>query len=232
MAKIIVALDGMSDEDALSLAEKLKGTGAILKANDLLDGPQGLGIIDTLSQYAGVMDDAKLYDIPNTEENRVKKHAAHNPLFITVHASGEIAMMRKAVQNSGNSKILAVSVLTTMNEEECHLTFGAPVKAKVLQFARNAVLAGVYGLVCSAKELAFLSGYPEVACLKKFTPGIRPIWHLDPKDDQSRVTTPADAVRMGADYIILGRPIVKAKDPVEAVRLTQQEIDQALAAMK
>ncbi|MDD5290688.1 MAG: orotidine-5'-phosphate decarboxylase [Patescibacteria group bacterium] len=225
MADIIVALDDLTAEKALALAEKLSGTGVLFKANDLLDDP-GPNIIEELSVFGGVMADPKFHDIPNTVGNRVKKMANYGPRFITVHASGRIPMMRAAVEKCGDSRILAVTVLTSLGEDECQLTFGAPVKAKVLQFARDAVLAGVHGIVCSPKELEFLSGFPELAGLIKVTPGIRPVWHLG-TEDQARVTTPADAVKMGANYLVIGRPIVKAEDPAEAVRKTQEEISVA-----
>ncbi|MBU4216497.1 orotidine-5'-phosphate decarboxylase [Candidatus Parcubacteria bacterium] len=228
MSKIIVALDGMDTEDALVLAKNLEGTGVILKANDLLDGGLGVTILEVLSRHAEVMDDAKFHDIPNTVKNRVKKHIFYKPSLITVHASGGVAMMRAAVEAAGDSKILAVTVLTSLNEEECNINYGMPVKAKVLQFARNAVLAGVYGIVCSPMELKFLSQFPELNKLKKVTPGIRPKWHLDPNDDQSRITTPYDAVKMGADYLVIGRPITMATNPVEAVLETQKEINLAI----
>ena len=222
MAEIIVALDGLTFGGALELAEKLSGTGVLFKANDLLDDP-GPAIIKDLAVSGGVMADPKFHDIPNTVGNRVKKLAVLSPKFITVHASGGVPMMRAAVENCGDSQILAVTVLTSLSEDECNLIFGAPVKAKVLQFARDAVLAGVHGMVCSPKELEFLSKFPELAGLIKVTPGIRPVWHLG-TEDQARVTTPADAVKMGANYLVIGRPIVKAEDPAEAVRKTQEEI--------
>lgn len=228
MAKIIVALDGMGVISALSLAKKLAGENVLFKANDLLDDEEGINIIAMLNGYGSVMADPKLHDIPNTVKNRVVKYARMTPVFITVHASGGIAMMRAAVENCGQSKILAVTVLTSLSEEECHNNLGGPVKVKVLQYARNAVLAGVHGIVCSPKELEFLSQFPELKILTKVTPGIRPVWHLDPKDDQSRVTTPARAVKLGTDYMVIGRPIVKAEDPVEAVRKTKQEIMDAM----
>lgn len=222
MAEIIVALDDLTPADALALAEKLSGTGVLFKANDLLDDP-GPAIIKALAGFGGVMADPKFHDIPNTMKNRVKKFAVLGPKFITVHASAGVPAMRAAVEKCGDSQILAVTVLTSLSEDECNLIFGAPVKAKVLQFARDALLAGVHGIVCSPKELEFLKGFPELAGLIKVTPGIRPVWHFG-TEDQARVTTPADAVKMGANYLVIGRPIVKAKDPAEAVRKTQDEI--------
>lgn len=226
--KIIIALDDIGMDKALSLASVLKDEGVMFKVNDLLDDP-GLQIIsDLLNLGVDVMDDPKLHDIPNTVKTRISKHAFRKPQFITIHASGGVEMMRKAVEGAGISKILAVTVLTTLGEEECNINLGGPVKAKVLQYARNAVLAGVHGIVCSAKELEFLSKFSELKNLIKVTPGIRPKWHVDPKDDQTRIVTPYDAVRLGAHYIVIGRPIVKASDPVEAVRKTKEEIDNAM----
>lgn len=224
---IIVALDDLEIGKALGLARTLEGAEVLFKANDLLDDNLGLGVIKELKTYGGVMADPKLHDIPNTVKNRIKKFVYFKPDFITVHASGGIEMMRAAVENCGNSKILAVTVLTSLGEEECNINLGGPVKAKVLQYARNAVIAGVHGIVCSANELEFLSKFPELKSLIRVTPGIRPIWHLDANDDQSRVTTPAKAVEYGTNYMVIGRPIVKANDPVEAVKKTKAEIEEA-----
>lgn len=228
MTRIIVALDGLSVSDALSLAEKLSGEDVIFKANDLLDD-KGPKIIAELGKYGGVMADPKLHDIPNTVKNRIKKYVIHGPDFITVHASGGIAMMKSAVENRGDSGILAVTVLTSLGEEDCVSIFGSSVKDKVLQFARDAVLAGLQGIVCSPKELEFLSEISEFNNLIKVAPGIRPRWNLTPKDDQSRVMTPYDAARKGADYFVIGRPIVQAEDPIEAVKKTKDEIVSAFA---
>lgn len=230
MAKIIVAYDDLDLDKAISLARQFNNSGVdiVSKVNDLLDD-EGPSIISKLREYGDVMADPKLHDIPNTVKNRVKKYAIHKPYFITVHASGGIEMMRKAVENCGESKILAVTVLTSLNEEECNINLGAPVKVKVLQYARNAVLAGVHGIVCSPQELKFLSQFPELKNLIKVTPGIRPKWHIDPKDDQSRITTPRDAVLLGADYLVIGRPIIQSENPVGALQNTREEI---ISAMK
>ncbi len=228
ITKIIVALDGMKHGEALKLAEKLSGRDILFKVNDLLDDREGPSVIETLRHHGSVMVDSKLHDIPNTVKNRIIKYAKYKPEFITVHASGGIEMMRMAAMNSSESAILAVTVLTSLGGEECNINLGGSVKAKVLQYAHNAVLAGVHGIVCSPNELEFLSKFPELKSLIKVTPGIRPKWHFDPKDDQSRVTTPADAARMGADYLVIGRPIVEADNPVEAVKKIQEEISNAI----
>lgn len=214
----------------MEIAEKLSGKNVLFKVNDLLDY-SGRRIITELKKYGGVMADPKLHDIPNTVANRVRKVATAKPDFITVHASGGVAMMKAAVENCLGSKILAVTVLTSLNEKECISNLGGPIRAKVFRYARNAVSAGAHGIVCSPKELEFLSQFSELKQLIKVTPGIRPKWYLDSKDDQSRVATPADAVRMGADYLVIGRPIVKADDPLEALQKTQKEVESALCGM-
>lgn len=230
MAKIIVALDGMNVKQALDLAKKLSGQNVIFKVNDLLDD-RGIDIVSMLREFGEVMDDPKFFDIPNTVGTRVRKHASHKPLFITVHGQN-IRILQAAAANRGDSMILAVSVLTTIGEEECNLNLGGPVKAKVLQYARNAVLAQAQGLVSSAQELEFLSAFPETKSLIKVTPAIRPAWYKDPKDDQARPTTPEIAIRAGADYIVIGRPITKAADPLEALQRTIDEVNEAEANME
>lgn len=227
MARIIVALDDMTVNEAVNLANKLSSTGVFFKVNDLLDDIMGLNIIDKLGQLGGVMDDPKIYDIPKTVANRVEKHARHNPRFITIHASSTIAMMKAAVGAKGNSRILGVTVLTSFSEEDCNILLGGPIKAKVLQYARNAVLAGLDGIVCSPNELEFLNKYSETHGLTKVTPGIRPA-DYDKKDDQVRINTAHNAVLMGADYLVIGRPITQSPNPVEAVIAIQEEINKAL----
>lgn len=228
MTRIIVALDDLSIDDALSLAKKLSEEDVVFKVNDLLDD-KGPEIIAALGEYGGVMADPKLHDIPNTVKNRIKKYVIHAPDLVTIHASGGIPMMKAAVENRGDSSILAVTVLTSLSDDECNAIFGCSAKDKVLQLVGDAVSAGVQGIVCSPKELEFLSEVDEFKNLIKVTPGIRPCWNLTLKDDQSRVMTPYNAARKGADYIVIGRPIVQAKDPVEAVRKTKEEILSAFA---
>ncbi len=229
---IIVALDDMDEMEGVALAQQLSGKGLLFKGNDILDSDMGLGIIPLLNQHGGVMADPKLYDIPKTVANRTKKFAKYGPVLLTVHASGGIPMMQAAVANCGNTMILGVTVLTSFSSEECILNFGNPPSAEVLKLARDAALAGAHGIVCSPEELAFLRKFPELKNLIRVTPGIRPKWHLDPNDDQARIATPAYAVRNGADYIVIGRPITMAKDPIEAAYKTIEEVKAAMAELE
>jgi len=232
---IIVALDGMEPADAVNMAEKLSPHVWGFKGNDLLDTRNGLAVMKSISDTGtGVFADTKYHDIPNTVMNRIGNLCGEFlPNLLTVHASGGIPMMQAAFSASGwRIKVLAVTVLTSLGEEQCNLTFGAPVKAKVLRFARNAVLAEMDGIVCSAKELEFLAGFYELenqTDLIKVCPGIRPLWFQE-LGDQKRVMTPAEAIRLGADYLVMGRPILMADDPVGAAKRTMEEIQAARAA--
>lgn len=226
-SRIVIPLDGMTKKSALEVAVKLAGKVWGFKANDLLI-ECGVGIIEELKQFGNVFADPKLHDIPNTVANSMKKLAIVGADLVTVHASGGVEMMRAAVDVAGDSKVLAVTVLTSLDEDTAHLTFGNPIKATVLQFARNASLAGVFGVVCSPKELEILSKQPELQSLAKITPGIRPEWY-QVDDDQKRTMTPAEAAKLGATLLVIGRPILKAKDPVEAAEKTAREIEEAIA---
>ncbi|MCK4781545.1 orotidine-5'-phosphate decarboxylase [Candidatus Parcubacteria bacterium] len=232
----------MSEEEALKLAKSLKGKVWGFKANALLDIMGPVRCIKELQKYGHVMADPKLHDIPNTVKNRVNiyidaelRNEIKEVDIITVMAPGGIEMMRSAVdavkqQSSSRefpmTKIAAVTVLTSLGEEECQINLGGPVKAKVLQYARNAVLAGCPAIVCSAQELLFLQQFPELDDLIKITPGIRPKGVSE--DDQKRVNTPSEAIKNGADLLVIGRAITEAENPAEEAQKINEEIEQAI----
>jgi len=132
--------------------------------------------------------------------------------------------------------VLGVTVLTSLDEEKCESVFGCSPKDGVLKFAGMAKSAGLNGLILSPKELMFVRADHDFDCLELVTPGIRPDWSLVPDDDQSRIMTPVEAIRSGADRIVIGRPILQAKpnnegkpqSPREAVEWTLKEIQQGL----
>ncbi|OGN17416.1 MAG: orotidine 5'-phosphate decarboxylase [Candidatus Yanofskybacteria bacterium RIFCSPHIGHO2_02_FULL_50_12] len=199
--QIIVALDGISKKNALSIARKLKKTVWGFKINDLLfEDPK---IVKELKRYGKVFADAKLYDIPNTVKNSVQRLSKLGADIITVHASGGVAMMRVAKEAAGKSKIVGVTVLTSQPGNQ---------KKSVLKLAKEAQSAGLDGVVCSAQELPYLSRIK----LLKIVPGIRPVWYKT-GDDQRRTATPKEAIKAGADLIIIGRPITESKDLKEAI---------------
>jgi orotidine-5'-phosphate decarboxylase len=232
--RIIVALDVSELEKAKELVETLAPYVDCFKIGlELLTavgGPQAVQFVHGLG--GKVFYDGKFCDIPNTVGKASKAAAGLGVRMFNVHANCGIDAMHEAVQNRGNSLVLAVTVLTSLDEDNCHLTYGDPVKAKVLQFAREAKLAGVNGIICSPKELTTLANRIELARdLILVTPGVRPEWAAP--NDQKRVMTPREAIQSGADMLVIGRPITnppaEVGTPVDAVK---RIIDEIVAAAK
>ncbi len=239
-SKIVVALDVDTVGKALNLVETLSPhvgmfkiglefiTSILAQTISIQDEDEAFirlrkirTLFDTLE--GKIFWDGKFDDIPNTIGKASAALGKLNVKTFNVHASASIASMMAAVANKGNSLVLAVTVLTSTSEEDAELIFGASAKAKVLQFARNAKLAGCDGLVCSSRELALFKTHKELSGLLKFTPGIRS--EDDPPDDQSRTMTARQAIHAGADYLVIGRPIVTAPDPVAAAQKFASEIN-------
>jgi orotidine-5'-phosphate decarboxylase len=218
MERIILALDGMTVEKALESAKQFSNKGIWgFKINDLLDCANPQEVIPALKNYGRIFVDQKLHDIPNTVANRVKKLAKGGADFITVHASGGIEMMMAAVSavEGTDAKILAVTILTSLSSQETNLNYGCCPRAKTLQFAKDAALTGVYGIICSPEEIKYLDSKQELASLIKITPGIRPAGA--DTNDQKRIADPKTAILNGSDLLVIGRPILKASKPVEAL---------------
>jgi len=154
-----------------------------------------------------------------------------NVAAFNLHAASGIKSMRNAVKAKGTAQVLAVSVLTSLSEEETFLIFGTPAKAKVLQFARDAVLAKVDGMICSPLELPLFDEYEEINGLERWTPGIRPDWSIT--GQQKRFTTPGQAIKLRATKVIVGSPLYKHPpkfaSPTEAAQAVIQEISNALS---
>lgn len=220
-SKIIVACDGMNEAQALTLAERLGDKVWGFKVNDLLI-QNGLPIIEKLKKHGKVFADAKLYDIPNTVANSVAALSSAGADLITVHASGGVKMMQAAVKAAGKSQILAVTVLTSMDQSTVNSVYHQDTASQVKSLAHLAAEAEVFGIVCSPEELTLLS----TLRLAKVTPGVRPEWHVK-GDDQVRIATPLDAVKQGASFLVVGRPITGHADPLHAVELINREVSQA-----
>jgi orotidine-5'-phosphate decarboxylase len=227
----------------LALAESVEGTGVVIKVNSALRAC-GYGLIKDLhDRGVEVMADLKLVDITETMETDALIVAEFSPELLTVMCCAGIDGMRR-VQESlapAGTEVLGVTVLTSLNEEECQAIFTCSTKAGVLRFARMAQLAGLGGLVLSGAELEVVSKRQELM-MSFNTPAIRPVWSTVDMDDQakSRVVTPKKAIETGADRIVVGRPILGAKpndkglpqNPREAVERTIAEIIEGLAERK
>jgi len=222
--RIIVALDVDSLEKAKVLVESLAPHVGCFKVGlELLTSVGGPRVVKFVQTLGGeVFYDGKFDDIPNTVGGAAKAVAALGVSMFNVHASAGIEAMMEAIANKGQSLVLAVTVLTSLEENNAHLIFGGPSKAKVLQLARDAKNAGCDGIISSPQELELLGKQKELLGLKKVTPGIRSSDAAP--DDQNRTLPPKEAARKGADFEVIGRPITKAADPVEAAKNIAREI--------
>jgi len=206
MPEIIAALDGMDWNKALDLAKCLRGRVWGFKVNDLLHC--GHYWTPMLRPNGGLMFDPKLHDIPNTMRNTVRQLLTRGPNFITVHASAGQEAVLAAVEAAGTEcKIVAVTALTSLSDQDCITSFGSPRSVLVPKLTQVARAAGAFGVVCAGEDLPFIREQPII----KMCPGVRPDGLL-PDDDQKAASFAGDA-----DFIIVGRPITSADDPVAAV---------------
>ena len=232
---IIFPLDLPTYDQAMSYVEKLKDHVGLFKVGLELFISQGPDILKSIrgAGDAGIFLDLKLHDIPATVQRAFVAASVHGPEFVTVHCDeGEEILKTVAENNPGNTKILAVTVLTSLNQAKLRALgyadkYTKDLSALVLLKARMAKAAGCHGVVCSGLEVAMIKG--ELGSeLIAITPGIRPAWSVVDQDDQKRIVTPADAIRNGSDYVVIGRPIRDAKNPAEAAIRIAEEIASAL----
>lgn len=199
-------------ERVLSLADELNGLGVVFKVNSALRA-LGYGLITDLhARGVRVCADLKLVDIPHTLQFDGEFLSETQPDFVTVMCNAEIDGMialRKTLHP--DTKLLGVTVLTTLKEDIAQQAFRAPIKTMVLEYARNAKLAGLWGLVASAEEGTLVQGRQELVGLNLCTPGIRYPWSEDKLDDQVRTASAGFAVTHGVTCVIVGRPILNAK---------------------
>lgn len=226
--KVIIALDGLSLNQAIELVEKVGYRAYAVKIHDLFDR-YGSGAIAGLNQAGArkVWVDAKLHDIPKTAENRAKAISDAGAEILTVHASGGVEMIQAAV-DAFEGEVYVVSVLTSLSKEMVKTIYDRSAEVVVGEMARIAFQGGAHGLVCSAEEVRSLSIRSDIGNKLDFiVPGIRPLGA--DVGDQKRVGTPRDTLRAGADRLVIGRPITEAADPVAAFEAIEKEIAAALA---
>jgi len=236
-AKLIVALDLASADAAARMAEKLHGHVGMFKVGSELFTAEG----PVLARYLvasgePVFLDLKFHDIPNTVRAAVREASQMGVSIVDVHASGGRKMMEAALEGAREAQtrrrstarplVLAVTVLTSLAAPDLDElgVAGAPVDA-VVRLAQLAERAGLDGVIASPREIAAL----RRACGPRFiivTPGIRPA--AAASHDQSRVATPESAIRAGADYLVVGRPITEASDPAAAADAIVAEMQAAL----
>ena len=228
--KLILALDLPDRESALKILDGLRGKLEWVKIGLQMYLKYGADFVREVSVMGfKIFLDLKLFDIPNTVASAVESVSALPVSMLTIHASGGREMMRRAVESAAERNpellILGVTVITSFDADSLAET-GVELEPEwqVEKLAKLAVDSGLKGLVCSPLEIEGLrSILPEDTVL--VTPGIRPSGSS--ADEQKRIMTPADAARAGSDFIVVGRPILKAENPAFAVSKILEEIANA-----
>lgn len=221
-SKIIVALDYEKESDALALVDQIDPNLCRLKVGKEMFTTLGMNFVKQLHQRNfDVFLDLKYHDIPNTVARAVRSAADLGVWMVDLHASGGLRMMEEAkriLEPYGKDAplLIAVTVLTSMEDLDLlQIGINASPMEQVLRLAHLTQHAGLDGVVCSPQEVEILRN----ACGEEFklvTPGIRPTGA--DFGDQRRVMTPTAAIRAGSDYLVIGRPITKADNPVEILR--------------
>ncbi len=232
--RIILALDVDSERDALSLVDELSHLVGVFKIGMQLFYSAGPDIVKRIAGAGHrVFLDLKFHDIPNTVRAATRAVTNLGVYMLNVHIAGGREMMKQAAEAASEEGkrlgkaapfVLGVTVLTSISEEQLCQELKIPIKMEQLvrQWALMAKECGLTGVVASPQEIAAV----REACGPKFvivTPGVRPAW--SEKDDQQRIATPARAVQMGADYIVIGRPILKAKNRKDAAMRIIEELE-------
>jgi orotidine-5'-phosphate decarboxylase len=219
--RLVVAIDASSRDDILRLADALHGAAGVLKIGLQAFIANGPSIVRELeSRGEKVFLDLKIHDIPNTAQHAVAEAASLGAFMTTVHTAGGASMLRAC--NHDALLVLGVTVLTSLTEADLlQIGFGGSAVANAVRLAQLAQGSGLRGVVASPLEI----GPIREACGGDFvilTPGIRPAG--SDAGDQRRTMTPADAMRAGASYIVVGRPITNAADPKSAALRVIEEM--------
>ncbi len=236
--RIILAIDKSREEDAEKLMGIAKEAGArFVKLGLELSSATSWSYCSDLASSHGLdwVADAKLDDIPTTVKGAVRniKGLAHPPFGITMHTTAGLEAMRVAQEEAGAVKVLGVTVLTSIkaipeeNEElsEAEKLFHVPVQQKVMELARDAATTGLLGVVCSPLEVGMVKADSETAHLFAMIAGSRSVGA--DVQDQARVTTPAVAIKNGADLLVIGRQVTGAENPAQAYEDLVAELEGA-----
>ena len=237
MDKLLVALDVESGDRAMQLVTALRGLAGGFKIGNRLFTSEGPALVREIADAGSrVFLDLKYHDIPNTVEQAVEAAVATGAWMINVHASGGTTMMAAAARAARDTSaklgrpaplMIGVTVLTSMDQDALRaIGVERPVLDQVIALARLTQQAGLQGVVASAQETPAI----RQACGPQFqivTPGIRGASAGAERNDQSRTMGPAEAIRAGASYIVVGRPIIAAPDPRAAAAAIAEELAHA-----
>jgi len=224
---IVVPLDFADAASALAMASRLDPRLCRVKVGKELFVAAGPAIVEQLHQRGfEVFLDLKFHDIPNTVAGACKSAARLGVWMVNVHASGGEAMLRAAREAVASVTkpplLIGVTILTSLDDASiARVGFAGSVRENVERLARLAKECGLDGVVCSAQEAPWVRSAAGTS-FTLVTPGIR--LATDAKGDQVRTVTPAEAVKLGADYLVIGRPITRAADPVAVLEGIRREL--------
>lgn len=232
--KIIVALDVETAEKARAVIDEIGGEVGAFKIGLQLFTAAGASFVrEIVDREIKIFLDVKFHDIPNTVAKASAEVARLGVWMFNVHASGGGEMMRRTVEEVGDvcarenlrvPKLIAVTVLTSSNQETLReIGVAEEINSQVVNLARLTAKCGLDGVVASPLEIEAIRRSVETKDFLIVTPGIRPSFATN--DDQKRVMTPTEAVRDGADYLVIGRPITAQKDKLSAVRKILEELE-------
>ena len=222
--RLIVAADFSTRDEILRLADELAGVAGVIKIGLQAFVANGPGLVrEVVARNQRVFLDLKLHDIPNTVSHAVTEAAALGAAMLTVHAAGGTAMLRGAA--SDRLLVLAVTILTSLGDDDLRdIGMSGTAESNAVRLARLAQGAGLGGVIASPLEI----GAIRAACGRELvivTPGIRPAG--DEPGDQRRTMSPAEAIRAGADSIVVGRPITGARNRRDAAARIVAEMEKA-----
>jgi len=231
--RLIVALDVPTVDAARAMVDRLRGAVGMFKVGSQLFGAGGPALVrELIDGGEKVFLDLKYHDIPNTVAGACRAAAKLGVWMLNVHASGGEAMMRAArdavAAVARPPLIIGVTILTSLGDADLEqVGFSGSAQDNVIRLARLARASGLDGVVCSAQEAPALRAATGEDFLL-VTPGIR--LEADARGDQARVVTPVEAVRLGASYLVIGRPITQSGDPVATLESIRQSLGESATA--
>ena len=224
--KVIVALDTSNIKKVKEIVQKLKSEVYAFKIGYEFFLNHGIKGYNTVRKICPrIFLDLKLHDIPNTTKKGIEAINKLKPLLTTIHISGGDEMMKASLINRKYTKILGVSILTSLDNTQTKKYYNEKkIENLVKKFVKQAKKNKLDGVICSPKEIKYIR--KEVG--KNFliiTPGIRINNSNKIKDDQKRVLTPAEAISLGANFLVIGRPILQSKNPLNTIREINRTIN-------
>ena len=224
--KVIVALDTSNIKKVKEIVQKLKSEVYAFKIGYEFFLNHGIKGYNTVRKICPrIFLDLKLHDIPNTTKKGIEAINKLKPLLTTIHISGGDEMMKASLINRKHTKILGVSILTSLDNTQTKKYYNEKkIENLVKKFVKQAKKNKLDGVICSPKEIKYIR--KEVG--KNFliiTPGIRINNSNKIKDDQKRVLTPAEAISLGANFLVIGRPILQSKNPLNTIREINRTIN-------